>query len=411
MASGYCTRVPTRPSRDPSTRPPADGTASQRIHLSRSVGNDRPVSLADQPISPRRRVRPTLQTVADVVGVSRTTVSNAYSRPDQLASGLRTRILGAAAELGYAGPHPVARRLRGGTAGAIGLLFTEELSYAFDDPAAVLFLAGVAETLQAQDVGLLLLPARPTVAFDEGAVRDAVVDGFIVYSVSDSHPGMTAVLDRRLPTVVVDQPRGRGVSFVGIDDSGGAERAATHLVELGHRRLAVLTDRLSATAPGSPVTVRRDRRSDYRVARSRLSGYRRAIERAGLSWADVMVIECFPNTPGTGALATDRLLAGDHPPTAIIGMTDQLAIGALQSAAAHGLDVPERLSVVGFDDIPAAALSRPLLTTVRQPLREKGRVAARLLLVADDDNRARRSILSTELVIRESTAPPAAGSR
>lgn len=351
--------------------------------------------------------RPTLQTVADVVGVSHTTVSNAYSRPDQLSPALRERILEAAAELGYSGPDATARRLRVGRAGAVGLLFTEELSYAFDDPAAVLFLAGVAETFQDQDVGLLLVPAHPAGVFDEAGVRDAVVDGFLVYSVSDSHPGTSVVLGRRLPTVIVDQPDTSGGAFVGIDDAGGANAAAEHLISLGHRRIAVLTDRLSAVVPESPVVERKNTSSDYRVARARLSGYRSALEKAGVAWASVPLLECFPNTPATGSLAAAKLLDGDDRPTAIISMTDQLAIGVLRAASERGLRIPDELSVVGFDDIPAAATANPGLTTVRQPLREKGRLAADLLLLTSDTGRHERQLLDTELIVRGSTGPPA----
>src|SRR5206468_2989230 len=113
---------------------------------------DRPAD-AQPESGPRRSV--TLQTIAERAGVSRSTVSNAYGRPDQLAPALRERILQIATDLGYPGPHPVARTLRRGRVGAVGLLFTEALTYAFRDPAAVLFLQGVAETLQSTDIGLL----------------------------------------------------------------------------------------------------------------------------------------------------------------------------------------------------------------------------------------------------------------
>src|SRR5690349_22317690 len=127
--------------------------------------------------------RATLQTIADVLGVSRSTVSNAYNRPDQLAPELRERILAVAADLGHAGPDPAARRLRTGHAGAIGLLFTEALSYAFTDPAAVVFLEGLAREAEASGTALLLVPSPPG-ADAAQAVRDAVVDGLCIYSMA-----------------------------------------------------------------------------------------------------------------------------------------------------------------------------------------------------------------------------------
>jgi DNA-binding LacI/PurR family transcriptional regulator len=332
-------------------------------------------------------------------------VSNAYSRPDQLAPALRERILQIAADLGYPGPHPVARTLRRGRVGAIGLLLTEALTYAFRDPAAILFLQGVADILQETDLGLHLVPAQPGQTFDARGVRDAVVDAFLVYSVSDDHPGLAEVLRRRIPTVIVDQPRVPGVTFVGIDDEGAAYEAARHLVQLGHRQFAILTDRLFAEPPAAGVRIGTRKESDFLVARSRLRGYRRALEGAGIAWGPIQLAECFPNSPEVGREALGRLSAGNPRPTAILCLTDQLALGALQGAADIGLAVPDELSIVGFDDIPAAAVAQPPLTTVRQPLLEKGRVAAELASRRYHATDVRRVELATALVVRGSTGP------
>jgi DNA-binding LacI/PurR family transcriptional regulator len=347
----------------------------------------------------------TLQTIATALGVSRSTVSNAFSRPDQLAPALRERILRVAAELGYPGPHPVARTLRRGRIGALGLLLTEALTYAFRDPAAVLFLEGVAEELQEADLGLLLVPARPDHPFDPAAIRTALVDGFLVYSVSDGHPALEAVLRRRVPIVVVDQPRLPEARLVVIDDEAAAYGAAKHLVELGHRHFAILTDRLSVGRFRPGIRVGTQKESGFEVTRLRLNGYRRALDEAGVDWESVPVAECFPNAPQAGQQAVAMLLSRTPQPTAILSITDQLALGALAGAAAAGLAVPRDLSVVGFDDVPDAARAEPPLTTVRQPLLEKGRIAARLL-TGPPDSAVRVVQLATELVVRGSTAPP-----
>jgi DNA-binding LacI/PurR family transcriptional regulator len=351
------------------------------------------------------RGRVTLQTIATALGVSRSTVSNAFSRPDQLAPALRERILRVAAELGYPGPHPVARTLRRGRIGALGLLLTEALTYAFRDPAAVLFLEGVAEELQEADLGLLLVPARPDHPFDPAAIRTALVDGFLVYSVSDGHPALEAVLRRRVPIVVVDQPRLPEARLVVIDDEAAAYGAAKHLVELGHRHFAILTDRLSVGRFRPGIRVGTQKESGFEVTRLRLNGYRRALDEAGVDWESVPVAECFPNAPQAGQQAVAMLLSRTPQPTAILSITDQLALGALAGAAAAGLAVPRDLSVVGFDDVPDAARAEPPLTTVRQPLLEKGRIAARLL-TGPPDSAVRVVQLATELVVRGSTAPP-----
>jgi DNA-binding LacI/PurR family transcriptional regulator len=356
---------------------------------------------------PRRSV--TLQTIAERAGVSRSTVSNAYGRPDQLAPALRERILQIASDLGYPGPHPVARTLRRGRVGAVGLLFTEALTYAFRDPAAVLFLQGVAETLQSTDIGLLLVPAAPGHDFDPHGVRNAVVDAFLVYSVSDGHPGLAEIIRRRVPTVIVDQPRLPDVAYVGIDDEGAAFAAAAHLTSLGHRRFAILSDRLFVQPPLNGVRVSTRKESDFLVARSRLAGFRRALDNAGVAWDPIPIAECFPNTPETGREALGRVSATEPRPTAILCITDQLALGAIQGSTDIGLRVPEDISIVGFDDIPAAVAAEPQLTTVHQPLLDKGRVAAQLATPAEIPGPVRSIELATSLVVRGSSGPAPAG--
>jgi DNA-binding LacI/PurR family transcriptional regulator len=310
-----------------------------------------------------------------------------------------------AAELDYPGPHAVARTLRRGKVGAVGLLLTEALTYAFRDPAAVLFLQGVAETLQATDVGLLLVPSQPGHAFDPRAIREAVVDAFLVYSVSDDHPALAEVLRRRVPTVVVDQPRLPDVMLVGIDDEMAAYRAAKHLTDLGHRRFDVLSDRLSLELPLPGVRLGTRKSSGFMVTRSRLAGYRRALEEVGVPWEPVPIAECFPNTPEIGRQAVARIAALGPRPTAILCITDQIALGALQGAADAGLRVPDDVSIVGFDDVPGAESAIPPLTTVRQPLVEKGRVAAQMLAPGEPPS-VRKVELRTELVVRSSSGPP-----
>jgi DNA-binding LacI/PurR family transcriptional regulator len=332
-------------------------------------------------------------------------VSNAYSRPDQLGPALRDEILRIAADLGYPGPNPVARTLRRGRAGAVGLLLTEALTYAFRDPAALLFLQGAAEVLQSTDVGLLLVPAQPGHAFDPGAIRDAVVDGFLVYSVSDDHPAIAEIFRRRVPTVIIDQPRFSDVALVTIDDSAAAYSAAKHLVDFGHRTFAILSDRLSVGPVQSGVRIGRRKESGFLVTRSRFDGYRHALEEAGVAWGPVPIADCFPNTPEVGRQALARIMEMDPRPTGVLCLTDQIALGALQAATDLGLSVPRDLSIVGFDDIPGAANASPPLTTVRQPLLEKGRVAARMLAGEQDSSSVRLVELGTELVVRASSGP------
>ena len=347
----------------------------------------------------------TLQTIADRLGVSRTTVSNAYNRPDQLAPELREKVLATAAELGYVGPDPAARRLRSGRREAIGLLFTESLSYAFTDPAAVLFIQGLARATEEAGLAVLVIPStRGGPAGDRtGGVADAVVDAFCLYSMPDDHPDVQAVIQRRLPTVVVDEPRLPSATFIGIEDLEGARLSGEHLVGLGHRDIGVLTFRTADDGYVGPMTPEREAAAVYAVERDRVAGYREALEAGGLAWAQVPKQECMGNSVEEGAAAARALLERAPDITAMLCTTDQMAFGAIAMARELGRRVPEDLSVVGFDDVPAAAASD--LTTIRQPLAEKGHMAGRLI-VEGQAAPGREVRLPVELVVRGSTAPP-----
>ena len=364
------------------------------------------VAQTDSRIKPRHTIpdvprRVTLQTIADVLGVSRSTVSNAYNRPDQLAPDLRERILAVAADLGYTGPDPAARRLRTGRSGVIGLLFTEALSYAFTDPAAVGFLEGLAREAEVEGTALLLVPSPPG-ADAAHAVREAVVDGLCIYSMADDQAAVRAALERRIPTVVVEEPDIEGQAFVGIDDRSATREVAEHVLGLGHRDVAVLTDRLRPDGYEGPVDPAREAGAAFHIGRQRLHGFRDALAAVGIDWATVPKHEG-PNDREAGARLARAALAATPRPTALMAATDQLALGALRAAAELGMAVPGDLSVTGFDDAPPAALAD--LTTLRQPLREKGEQAARLLAELREGGPPRRVMLPVELIVRGSTGP------
>jgi DNA-binding LacI/PurR family transcriptional regulator len=335
--------------------------------------------------------RVTLQTLADALGVSRTTVSNAYNRPDQLAPELRAAILAKAAELGYAGPDPAARRLRSGRRRAVALMFSERLSYAVTDPAAIALLQGLTEATEAKGYELLLLPGQRGTGIEVESVREAVVGAFCLYCMPDDHPALQAALERRLPVVVIDEPRIPGTFFVGIDDQGGARQAAAHLRARGHEHVGVMVDRLRDDGQGGRI-VDAARIADgyYRVSRTRIAGY---FEGLG---GPAPVYEALENEPAAGARAAAALLELTPRPTALLCASDQLALGAIAWIRGAGLDVPGDVAVIGYDDVPGAAPAG--LTTVRQPLLDKGRAAGRLLLERDTE---REVILPVELVLRE----------
>ncbi len=311
-------------------------------------------------------------------------------------------ILTAARAMGYPGPNPMARMLRTGRARAVGLLFSEPLSYAFDDATTIAFLRGVAQVCERVQSSLLILPVVDNAAASK-TIQEAAVDGFIIYCLSDNSPVVPRVLERQLPVVAVDQADIPEVPSIGVDDRKGARQAADHLLGLGHRQLAILSLDLQPKQYRGLVDAGRRQNVSFHASALRLLGYEDALRDAGLDPLAAPVYECPNNSQENALQAALALLSKQPRPTGILAMSDRLALGALQAAERLGLRIPGDLSVIGFDDIPLAAQIRPALTTIHQPLVEKGVAAAELLLVEANPGSSR--ILSTALIVRDSTGP------
>ncbi|SBT41414.1 LacI family DNA-binding transcriptional regulator [Micromonospora narathiwatensis] len=350
-------------------------------------------------------MKPTLQDVADAVGVSRSTVSNAYSRPDQLSAALRARILDAAGRLGYPGPNPTARSLRRGVVGAVGVLFTSRLSYAFTDPFAVRFLAGVGEAVERHGSNLLLVPLPAERARVRAAIDNAAVDGFCVYCAGDEDWALNAIRARGLPYVTTAPRADAGPTdrYVGIDERAAARSIADHVAALGHRRVALLGESVLPQAAAGPLRLAGPADAPHPTTRGRLTGFAEAFAAVGVEWSAVTVLNATDNSRAAGAAALSAALAGDRPPTAVLACSDVLALGALDALARAGERLAHPVSVTGFDDIAEAASAG--LTTVRQPAEEKGRLAAALLLEPPADPADGHVLLPTDLVVRTSTGP------
>ncbi|WP_433528053.1 LacI family DNA-binding transcriptional regulator [Micromonospora sp. CA-263727] len=347
-------------------------------------------------------MKPTLRAVAEAVGVSRSTVSNAYGRPDQLSAELRQRILDTARQMGYPGPDPTARSLRRGFVGAIGVLFTSRLSYAFTDPFAVQFLTGVAEAAERHDSNLLLVPLPADLAGARKAVENAAVDGFCVYCAGEEEGIIDTIRGRGLPFVTTSSRPAEGDRWVGIDERAAARSAAEHLVELGHRRVALLADDVLCDGTVGRPRVAAVTDVPHPTTRDRLAGFADAFAAAGVAWSELTVLSAADNTRASGAAAIRALDVGPERCTALLACSDVLALGALDALRASG-EEDRSVSVTGFDDIPEAASAG--LTTVRQPGEAKGRTAADLLFDPPTDVSAGQILLPTTLVVRSSSGP------
>jgi DNA-binding LacI/PurR family transcriptional regulator len=358
--------------------------------------------------SPRRRA--TLASLAAELKVSRTTVSNAYNRPDQLSADLRERVLETAKRLGYAGPDPVARSLRTRKAGAVGLVLTEPLNYSFSDPAAVSFVAGLAESCEEVGQGLLLVAVGPgrSVAEGSSAVLAAGVDGFVVYSVADDDPYLQVALERNLPLVVVDQPKGvPGTSGVCIDDRAAMRELADYVVGLGHQQIGLLTMRLGRDRiPGSVAVAspERLRSPHFHVQRERISGVRDAMAAAGLDPNSLTVVESYEHQPTSGGAAAAVATETNPRITALMCTADVLALSAMDYLRARGIYVPGLMTVTGFDGVPEAL--RRGLSTVSQPSLEKGRLAGKLVHTPPRSGLPVDEVLPTVLIRGRTAGPP-----
>lgn len=342
--------------------------------------------------------RVTLQTIAEHVGVSRMTVSNAFSRPDQLSADLRTRIMDAAQALGYSGPDPAARALASGRTGVVGMVLTNSPRDAFTDEVAVGFVRAVAGSLADAGYSLVLLHSSS----HDGVVpaRDVAMDGAIIYSCTPRTKAVTALTERRLPVVTVEGAPIPGMPSISLDNSTGAHEAAQHLIDLGHSDIALVVPTVDADdePPSESVLA-----SATSTTAERLGGWIRALTESGI----------VPRIVGTPGLAIDEILKTrigrmlDAPPTAVLAWSDLAALEVIEQARARSIRVPEDLSVVGFDDSPLAARVSPALTTVRQDIDAKGEAAAAALLtMMRNEPTPGSQVLTTGLVIRESTRSP-----
>ncbi len=334
--------------------------------------------------------RVTIADVAGAAGVSKTAVSFAFNNPERLGQATLERVLDVAHDLGYT-PHPAARALSMRRSGTIGVLIPQRLSTVFGNPFIGELIQGLGELCEEHDLTLLLVP--PLDGSLEGAIRQASVDGFISVGLSPDDRALD-VLDRiGIPTVLIDSEGSADHPAVNVDDQGGAQAAARHLLDLGHARLAIIVlPPARAQASSTPTAARR------------LAGYQAAIRDADAPPPHTVVAGI---SVAAGQRAFESLPKGKRRPTAVLAMSDMAAIGVMAAARAAGMAVPDDLSVVGFDDVPASAWTNPPLTTVSQPIVEKGRLAARLLIQRMKGKAVESPApLRTNLVVRNSTSRP-----
>ena len=339
--------------------------------------------------------------------MSKTAVSFAFNSPERLSAETAVRIREVAGALGYR-PNPVARMLTQRQTMTLGVLTPQALAVIFSNPFFALFSEGVAHA--AEDLGYELHFISPLHGSLALAVGRSTVDGVVAIGLSARHPEVEQIRGAGLPMVLVDSEDLPEHSSVVVDDETGARTAAEHLLGLGHRDIVVLAvegpEQSREDDAGS--TVPRPEAPEEGVTARRLRGYRAAFDSASATLPEDHVVAGRASIEG-GASAFHRAWALGLRPSAILAMSDAMAIGAMSAARELGLRIPDDLSVVGFDDIDLAAHVDPPLTTVHQPIRQKGADAVRLLLAEVEQREANRPEhlrLETRLIVRGSTARP-----
>lgn len=341
--------------------------------------------------------RVTMQDVADKAQVSKTAVSMAFNDNARLSETTLKLIMATAAELGYS-QDPAARMLRTRRTNSLGLLLPQQLDKVLENPYYSQFLQGIGQTCQREGYTLLLAP--PLRGSMLKTIPYAAVDGFIVSGLEYDRGEVSALRQRGIPFVLVDSELHDGVPSVEIDDSEGIEQLVRHLLDLGHRRIAILAFETGIEGGYSHWRGPVLRRMQGAIAA--LGAYGLAPESDGIS---VLEVAC---TRQGGIRGFHDLWARDERPTAIVAFSDIIALGVLDAARDAGVSVPGEVSVSGFDDLAEAGWAMPSLTTVRQPIESKGRLAAEFLveaISAEDTSREHQQRLHTTVLLRDSTGP------
>jgi LacI family transcriptional regulator len=335
----------------------------------------------------------TIFDVAELAGVSYSTVSRVVNNYTYVKPATRAKVQAAMEELGYVA-NLKARSLAGGRSQVIGVLI-----YDLETNYSVEVVRGIDEEVSRLDYDMMLSTThhrRQKEADYVAKLALGLVDGLLIVLPSNLDAYVNDLKRQNFPFVLIDHQglEREGVGSIQAQNFQGGYDATRHLLELGHRRIGTITGPVNQSPPVNSAV-------------DRLAGYRAALADAGIAY-DPALIYAGDFGFTAGRTGTDYLLDQAMPVTAIFAASDVTAFGVIEAARTRGLTLPRDLSVVGFDDIPEARYRRPALTTIRQPLREMGRLASRMLIehLEDRDQPLTRIELPTTLQVRDTTAPP-----
>lgn len=345
--------------------------------------------------SKRRTV--TLADVGNLAGVSPSTVSRVVSNRTPVSPEVRETVERAIVRLGYV-PNRAARNLATSRSDSLGVLIYEPMSEWGSDPFIAPLLFGIAEGLSETDIQLILMMASSR--RDEERVQRYVqkghVDGVILVGSHGSDPVQEQLVKDGVPMVFSGRPTVEiDVDYVDADHRSGARTAVNHLVAGGRRRIATIHGTL-----------------DMQSSRDKLDGYRDALVANGLRLDPTLEVAGDYYSPALAGEAMQTLLERHSDIDAVFIASDTMAAVAVGSIIEAGLRIPEDIAIVGYDGTPVAQATRPMLTTVRQPIEAMGRAMAQLLVrrVEHPDEPTSHIIFTTELIVRESSGSLNSGS-
>ncbi|MBA3531163.1 MAG: LacI family DNA-binding transcriptional regulator [Ardenticatenales bacterium] len=335
----------------------------------------------------------TIYDVAKAAGVSTATVSKVLSGQPYISEKTRAKVRDAVELLNYV-PNAAAQGLAGARTNILGMVVSYDSNFLFSDPHLLQILQGINEVVTENNCALLLSTATADdrLSAYRRLLAQRYIDGAIVEG-SLGEIGYSLLQERGYPVVAVGYSD--KISCVHADDFQGAQEITAYLIGLGHRRIGIIS---------GPA-------SDRLATAARYDGYRAALHQATIPLEESLRVFGTFRT-ASGYAQTEHLMALTPPPTAIFAFNDRMAAGALRWLREHGYQVPQDVSVAGFDDTPVAARCNPPLTTVRQLSYAQGRGAATLLfrLIQSQSLLEREEVsMPTSLVVRASTAPPQGG--
>ncbi|MFP4378157.1 MAG: LacI family DNA-binding transcriptional regulator [Spirochaetales bacterium] len=335
--------------------------------------------------------RATIRDIAEATGYSKTTISFAFNNPSRISDNAKGKILAKAAELGYV-PDPVARSLSRRKLDTIGLLLPHSIPFALQNPYIVRLIRGLGEVCNEHGLALTMLPPSRGDLFR--SVRSAAVDGLVTIGLRPEDEIVNLINQRQMPYVTIDGDAGGEVPSIMVDDREGARLAMEHVLLAGHREIGIVMLEEGQT----------DNREEYSgIGRVRLDGYYDALEQAGIAANDSHVRVFSAPCSLAGGQAVAKQLCNQNPAvTAVLCMSDIIALGLYRGLALAGAAIPRDYSIVGFDDITECELVDPPLSTVHQPAEEKGRKAGELLLARIKKSSVADVLFPCRLVSRSS---------